>query len=59
MESLVLDVFQSSIATHKICAEGFMQRSNSMQYENIIAICASILRLRSNCFLYRLCMKIL
>lgn len=32
MESLVLDVFQSSIATHKICAEGFMQRSNFMQY---------------------------
>ena len=35
MESLVLDVFQSSIATHKMCAEGFMQRSNSMQYEYI------------------------
>ena len=38
MESLVLDVFQSSIATHKICAEGFMQRSNSMQYEYIYII---------------------
>ena len=35
MESIVLDVFQSSIATHKICAEGFMQRSNSMKYEYI------------------------
>ena len=35
MESLVLDVFQSSIATHKMCAEGLMQRSNSMQYEYI------------------------
>ena len=35
MESIVLDVFQSSIATHKMCAEGLMQRSNSMQYEYI------------------------